>query len=196
LTWGYDEINFEAMALDGMPADKSDLRALPERETWVNVHTLGVKGDGESDDTEAIRPSGRSAPHALLSDGTVRVTDTIVLKPDTVLVALHPNATQFVINDGTEAFQGVGAPKSVIEARKGGTNILSGIGIYTNAINPRARRSEMDGGQGLDGQRRPLPRRPRQRTGPTVLATIPTTTRTQPIPISIAGGTASSPICG
>jgi hypothetical protein len=130
--------NFEAVPLKGMPADKADLPALPERESWINVHALGIKGDGESDDTQAIRNAVAAHPTLYFPMGRYRITDTIVLKPDTVLVALHPSATQFVINDGAEAFQGVGAPKPVIEAPKGGTNILSGIGIYTNAINPRA----------------------------------------------------------
>ena len=130
--------SFEAVPVLALPADKADLPALPARETWVDVHTLGVKGDGDSDDTEAIRKAVASHRTLYFPMGRYRVTDSIVLKPDTVLVALHPSATHFVINDGTAAFQGVGAPKPVIEAPQGGTNILSGIGIYTNAINPRA----------------------------------------------------------
>ena len=40
--------------------------------------------------------------------------------------------------DGTSAFQGQGPPKPVIEAPQGGTNIVTGLGVYTGAINPRA----------------------------------------------------------
>ena len=129
---------FEAVPLRALPADKPDLPALPERETWVDVRTFGVKGDGDSDDTEAIRQAIAAHRTLYFPMGRYRVSDTITLKPDTVLVALHPSATAIVINDGTPAFQGVGAPKPVIEAPPRGTNIVSGIGIYTNGVNARA----------------------------------------------------------
>jgi sugar lactone lactonase YvrE len=70
--------------------------------------------------------------------GKYVISDTIALRPDTVLIGLHPSATQLVLRDGTPAFQGVGGPKPMIEAPKGGTNIAIGIGLYTNGINPRA----------------------------------------------------------
>ena len=38
------------------------------------------------------------------------VSDTLTLKPDTVLIGLHPTLTQFDLPDGTPGFQGVGAP--------------------------------------------------------------------------------------
>src|SRR5262249_22684876 len=40
--------------------------------------------------------------------------------------------------DSVAAFQGVGPPRPVIEAPKGGTNVVSGLGVYTGGINPRA----------------------------------------------------------
>jgi sugar lactone lactonase YvrE len=129
---------FEAVPIRSLPADRADLPELPGRDTWVNIRTLGVKGDGESDDTEAIRKAIAAHRTLYFPIGRYRVSDTIVLKPDTVLVALHPGATALALNDGTPAFQGVGAPKPIIEAPRGGTNILSGIGIYTNGINARA----------------------------------------------------------
>jgi sugar lactone lactonase YvrE len=128
----------DAVPLSALPADHVDLPALPARDTWVNVRTLGVKGDGDADDTEAIRKAIETHRALYFPMGRYRVTDTIELKPDTVLVALHPGASAIVLNDGTPAFQGVGAPKPVVEAPRGGTNILSGIGIYTNGVNPRA----------------------------------------------------------
>jgi len=39
---------------------------------------------------------------------------------------------------GGAAFQGVGSPKPLLETPKGGTDIVTGIGLYTNGINPRA----------------------------------------------------------
>ena len=34
---------------------KSDILDLPPMDTWVNIRSLGAKGDGAADDTEAIR---------------------------------------------------------------------------------------------------------------------------------------------
>ena len=66
------------------------------------------------------------------------MTDTVTLRPDTVLIGLHPSVTRILIADSTPAFQGVGSPKPLLEAPKDGTNIVTGIGLYTNGINPRA----------------------------------------------------------
>jgi hypothetical protein len=55
-----------------------------------------------------------------------------------VLVGLHPTLTQIDLLDETPGYEGIGAPKPVILAQSGGANILSGIGIFTGGINPRA----------------------------------------------------------
>ncbi|HKF49312.1 MAG TPA: glycosyl hydrolase family 28-related protein [Terracidiphilus sp.] len=129
----------DAVALKAMPAPMPlAIPPLPPTTDWVNVHTLGVKGDGTTDDTAAIRAA--IAAHRVLyfPSGHYIVTDTITLKPDTVLVGLHPTLTQFDLPDSTPGYQGVGAPKAVIEAPRGGKNIVSGIGIFAGGINPRA----------------------------------------------------------
>src|SRR6185437_14001617 len=66
------------------------------------------------------------------------VRDTLALKPDTVLIGLHPTLTQFHLLDNTPGYQGVGAPRAVIFAPSGGSNIISGFGVFTGGINPRA----------------------------------------------------------
>jgi sugar lactone lactonase YvrE len=130
---------FEAAVLSAMPPPvKSDLPDLPARDTWVNIHSMGAKGDGSADDTEAFRRAIATHRTIYLPSGKYVVSDTIALKPDTVLIGLHPSATQIDLLDSTPAFQGVGAPKAMLEAPKGGTNIVIGIGLYTNGINPRA----------------------------------------------------------
>ena len=130
---------FETAALTAMPAPvKSDLPALPPGNTWVNIRSLGAKGDGKTDDTEVFRQAIAAHRAIYLPSGYYVVSDTLALKPDTVLIGLHPSATQIDLLDGTPAFQGVGGPKPMIEAPKGGTNIMIGIGLYTNGINPRA----------------------------------------------------------
>jgi sugar lactone lactonase YvrE len=130
---------FESTPLTAMPAPvKSDLPDLPARDTWVNIRTLGAKGDGSTDDTAVFQKAIAGNRTIYLPSGRYVVTDTITLKPDTALIGLHPSTTQIDLLDGTPAFQGVGSPKPLIEAPKGGANIMTGIGLYTNGINPRA----------------------------------------------------------
>jgi len=112
--------------------------ALPPTTDWLNVHTLGVKGDGVTDDTVAIQKAIDMHRVLYFPSGHYLVKDTLALKPDTVMIGLHPTMTQFVLLDGTAGFQGVGAPKALISAPAGGTNMVSGFGIFTGGINTRA----------------------------------------------------------
>lgn len=130
---------FVTTPLTTMPAPAaSDLRDLPARDTWVNIRTLGAKGDGVTDDTAVFRRAIAEHQAIYLPSGHYVVTDTLTLRPDTAIIGMHPNRAQILVPDRTPAFQGVGGPKPLIEAPKGGTNILFGIGLYTNGINPRA----------------------------------------------------------
>lgn len=130
---------FEASPLSAFPESvKSDIRELPPMDTWVNLRTLGAAGDGVADDTEALRKAIAEHRTIYLPSGQYRVTDTITLRPDTVLIGMQPSVTRILLADSTPAFQGVGSPKPLLEAPKGGTNIVVGIGLYTNGINPRA----------------------------------------------------------
>jgi sugar lactone lactonase YvrE len=130
---------FSTTVLSALPAAvESDLPDLPARDTWVNIRSLGAKGDGATDDTETFRKAIAEHRTIYLPMGRYVVSDTLVLRPDTVLIGLHPSATQIELLDSTPAFQGIGSPKAMIEAPKGGTNILIGIGLYTNGINRRA----------------------------------------------------------
>jgi len=130
---------FETAPLAALPPPvPSDLHDLPARDSWVNVRSLGAKGDGVADDTEVFRKAIAGHRTIYVPSGYYVVTDTLTLKPNTVLVGLHPSRTQLILPDRTPAFQGVGPAKPLLETPKGGTNILSGIGVYTNGINPRA----------------------------------------------------------
>ncbi len=133
------ETQFEAKPLTGAfsPA-KCDIPALPPSNTWANAQNFGAKGDGETDDTEALRKAVAQSKIVYLPLGAYRVTDTVVLKPDTVLLGLHPSGTRIFIADDTPAFAGIGNPKPVLETPQGGANIVMGIGVYTNGANPRA----------------------------------------------------------
>jgi hypothetical protein len=130
---------FELGPLLTLPASvASDIRELPPMDTWVNLRTLGAHGDGVADDTEVLKKAIAEHRTIYLPSGQYRVTDTITLRPDTVLIGLQPSVTRIFLADGTPAFQGIGSPKALLETSRGGTNIVTGIGLYTNGINPRA----------------------------------------------------------
>jgi hypothetical protein len=120
------------------PPVRSDVPDLPDRSGWVNVRELGVKGDGVSDDTAALRDAIAKHRTLYLPSGRYRVTDTITLGPDTVLIGLSPIATVIAIDDGTPAFQGPGTPKALLEAPSGAADIVTGIGLDTGGRNTRA----------------------------------------------------------
>ena len=130
---------FDTAGLSSLPAPvASDIRDLPAMNTWVNVRTLGAVGDGAADDTGALKKAIAEHQTIYFPAGQYRVTETIELRPDTILIGLHPSVTRILLVDGTPAFQGVGSPKALLEAPKGGNNVVTGIGLYTNGINPRA----------------------------------------------------------
>jgi sugar lactone lactonase YvrE len=130
---------YNATALRSLPARLAPaIPALPPSQDWVNVHELGVVGDGTTDDTAAIQTPIATRRVLYFPSGHYLVTDTLALKPDTVLIGLHPALTQFDLPDGTASYQGVGAPKAVLSAPSEGTNAVSGLGIFTGGVNPRA----------------------------------------------------------
>jgi sugar lactone lactonase YvrE len=136
---GKIDMRYDASALSSVPAPrKAAIAALPRSEEWMNVHALGVKGDGTTNDTAAIQKAIDAHRVLYFPSGHYVVSDTLMLKPDTVMIGLHPTLTQFDLLDGTAGYQGVGSPKAVIAVPAGGVNILSGFGISTGGINARA----------------------------------------------------------
>jgi len=130
---------YETAPLSALPESaKSDIPDLPPMNTWVNIRSFGALGDGRADDTEAFRKAIAAHRTIYLPSGQYRVTDTIALKPETVLIGLHPSVTRLLLDDSTPAFQGVGNPKALVETPNDGINIVTGIGLYTNGVNPRA----------------------------------------------------------
>jgi len=136
---GEIKTTFDATTTASLPAfGPSHIRNAPPIDTWVNVHTLGVKGDGAADDTAAIQKAIDTQAVLYFPTGRYTVSDTLHLRPDTVLIGLDPSATQFDLLDNTEGFQGIGAPKPLLETPQGGHNIVSGIGLSTGGLNSRA----------------------------------------------------------
>lgn len=166
------ENHFTVESLSQMPEPvASDLVPLPPCETWVNIHDLGAKGDGQTDDTIAIQNAIAAHRVIYFPCGFYLVRDTLKLKPDTVLIGLHPAATQIILPDGTPAFAGDGSPKALVEAPRGGSNVVIGIGLYTSGNNPRAvaalwkagTHSMMNDVRFLGGHGTPLPDGSRER---------------------------------
>ncbi|HEX8604281.1 MAG TPA: glycosyl hydrolase family 28-related protein, partial [Pseudoduganella sp.] len=116
--------NYKTAALSGdSAASKRALRLLPPSKEWANARTFGAAGDGTTDDTAAIQKAIDSSRVVYLPLGFYVVNDTIRLKPDTVLVGLHPGLTQLLIPNGSTAYQGVGSPKALLESARGGNAI-------------------------------------------------------------------------
>ncbi len=118
---------FEAAPASSFPiASAPAIRKLPNAATWINIHTLGVKGDGVTDDTMALQKAIDQHASLYLPSGRYLLSDTLTLRADTTLIGLHPSTTQFDLPDGTPIFQGPGDPKPLLLAPVGGSNIITG----------------------------------------------------------------------
>ncbi|CAM3237336.1 glycosyl hydrolase family 28-related protein [Asticcacaulis taihuensis] len=135
---GHFDTHFQAKPLAQLPKwGDPILPALPPVDQWVDVRTQGVIGDGVADDTAALQKAIDNNRVVYLPIGHYLVSDTLHLRPDTVLIALHPSATQITLAENTPAYQGVGNAKALVESAKGGNAIITGIGLFTGGVNPR-----------------------------------------------------------
>lgn len=114
------------------------IRNLPPVGEWTDIRTLGVKGDNTADDTVAIQQAIDTHRVLFFPGGFYRVTNTLKLRPDSVLIGLHPGLTQIVLAEDTPAYAGVGPAKALVESARGGDAIVSGLGLFTGGRNPRA----------------------------------------------------------
>lgn len=114
------------------------IRDLPPMAEWTDVRTLGVTGDGETDDTAAIQRAIDTHRVLYFPAGFHKVTAPLRLRPDTVLIGLHPAITQLYIPDDNPAHRGAGPVLPILETPAGGDNIVSGLGLFTGRVNARA----------------------------------------------------------
>lgn len=151
---GETSTTFRTRRTESPTPPSCDVVPLPPSDQWVNAHALGLKGDGVTDDTAALRKAIAEHDAIYLPSGKYRVSDTITLRPQTVLIGLNPITTQIVLPDATPGFGAEppvttrwgkrapdtfsGGPKALIEAPKGGNCIVSGIGLDSGGNNPRA----------------------------------------------------------
>ncbi|KQM77737.1 gluconolaconase [Sphingomonas sp. Leaf22] len=114
------------------------LPLLPPVREWANARTLGAKGDDQTDDTAALQRAVDAHRVVYLPTGRYRITDTLKLRLDSVLIGLHPNQTQLYLPDNAPRFAGVGGAKAMVESARGGSAIVYGLGLYAGGVNPRA----------------------------------------------------------
>ena len=105
---------------------------------WANVHDLGVKGDGTTDDTAALQAAIDSHRTLYLPTGSYRIKATLHLRSDSVLIGFNPSTTVITPPENDPAFTGEGDAAPLVESARGGDAILSGIGIDTGNVAPRA----------------------------------------------------------
>lgn len=115
----------------------SDIPSLPPMQQWVNVHSAGAKGDG-SDDTAALQTAIDAHPVLYFPTGSYRVSNTLRLRPDSVLVGFNPSTTLITVTDDDGNFTGKGDAVPIVESAKGGAAILTGIGFITAPLDLRA----------------------------------------------------------
>ncbi len=119
----------------------TDIPALPPMSTWVNVRTLGVKGDGATDDTDAIQKAINNHRVLYFPSGFYRLRGPLWLWGDSVLIGFSPFTTQFVLADHDSEFAGKGAPIPMVVAPDGGREYCDG-----NRDRDGERESAGDGG--------------------------------------------------
>jgi Pectate lyase superfamily protein len=116
------------------PIDTGDFENAAE---WLNVKSLGAMGDGVSDDTVAIQRALDTARAVYLPLGRYLVSDTLRMRPDSVLVGLHCRDTSIVLRAGVKGFESPERPRALLDVPAGGAATLQGIGFIATG-NPGA----------------------------------------------------------
>jgi len=136
---GKFETRMKASSLATLPpAPPKVMPALPPTSQWANARVYGARGDNQADDTAALQKAIDSARVVYLPLGFYIINDTLRMRPDTVIVGLHPGLTQLVLPNGSPRFAGIGTPRAMLESARGGDGIVSGIGLASGEVNPRA----------------------------------------------------------
>ncbi len=140
------------------PTVPTDIPELPPISEWVNVHTLGIVGDRNTDNTQALKDAIANHKALYFPMGTYRVSEPVKLKEDTVIIGLHPSRTSISVQSNAETGTD-GESLGAIIAPKGGKNIVCSISVspgpYISVLWMAGTESLMDdvsfGGRGFGG---------------------------------------------
>ncbi len=132
----HDQIYRYARDID-YSALKTDMTPLPDMNTWVNAKDIGLKGDGETDDTLALREAIKQYKTIYFPQGEYIFSDTIKMEEDTSFIGMNPASTILILKENSEKFTGFGKARPFIETSKG-KNIMFGFGVRTGGRNPKA----------------------------------------------------------
>ena len=124
----------------------SDIPGLPPMSEWVNVRSVGVTGDGGTDDLPALQHAVDAHRVLYLPEGVYRLRGTLRLRPDSVLIGFNPVTTQLTLWDEDPVFMGGGGPVPLLSTPAGGTDLVSGVGVNTGDVAPRAAGVEWQSG--------------------------------------------------
>jgi sugar lactone lactonase YvrE len=136
------------------PPVPSDVPRVPLVSEWHSIADSGATGNGTTDDTAAIRTAIAKHRVVFFPAGLYRVSDTIELREDSVLIGLNPITSQIALADESPAFlgggaeridpaqrrgwranfpvgQGTGGPKPLLDSARGGAAIVTGLGLDT-----------------------------------------------------------------
>lgn len=110
------------------PPVPTDIPGLPPMSEWVNVHSLGVVGDGKTDDSQAIKEAIDKHKALYFPMGIYRVSEPVRLRRDTMIIGLHPSRTLISVQASADAGTD-GQPVGAIIAPPGGKNIISSMSV-------------------------------------------------------------------
>ncbi|MES2391011.1 MAG: glycosyl hydrolase family 28-related protein [Acidobacteriota bacterium] len=115
----------------------SDIPKLPPVADWVNVKSLHVVGDGVSDDTTAFQQAINTHRAIYLPSGVYRLSGTLHLRRDSVLIGLSSATTILTLKERDPAFMGAGEAVPLLDTPRGGNEIVTGIAVATGDVAPR-----------------------------------------------------------
>lgn len=111
-----------------------DVPFLPPVAQWVNARTLGARGDGVTDDTQALQQALRGHAVVYLPSGRYVISDTLRLREGGALIGLHAATTRLTVARHAPAFQGDGDFVPMLATANGGQALVSGIAIDSGVL--------------------------------------------------------------
>ncbi|MPV35460.1 glycosyl hydrolase family 28-related protein [Georgenia subflava] len=119
----------------------SDIPLPPDSGSWVNIAEYAAErgvtiGTGTEDDHAIFQQALTEHNTVYVPMGEYLLTDTLELRRENNLVALHPRQTWLTIPDESAAFGDPEAPRSILHTPHGGQNFVAGLGLDTAVTNP------------------------------------------------------------